>query len=102
MERLQFENIDIKTVTGIQAQDAGDIQFKNISIIPDKGPVLQLDECFTITIDSVKCPKEVDTFMQLIGKKTKGIKLRNVDMKAIANKIVYGKCVTKDVVTSQD
>jgi len=102
MEGLRFENIAIKAAAGIQVQDAGDIQFKNVSIIPDKGPVLQLDECFAISVDSVKCPKEVDTFIKLIGKKTKGIKLSNVDMKAIANKIVYGKGVTKDAVTFQE
>jgi DNA sulfur modification protein DndE len=102
MEGLRFENIVIKAAAGIQVQDAGEIQFKNVSIFPDKGPVLQLDECFTITVDSVKYPKEVDTFMQLIGKKTKGIKLSNVDMKAIANKILYGKGVTEDAVTFQN
>ena len=102
MQGLRFENIDIKAAEGIHIQDVGDIQFKNLTIVPDKGPVLHLDECFAVTVDNVKYPKQADTFIELIGKKTKGIKLRNIDTKAIANKIVYGKDVTKDAVTCQD
>jgi hypothetical protein len=39
-----------------------------------------LDECFDIAIENANRPKNTDTFIQLIGKKTKNIKMDGVDL----------------------
>jgi len=99
MKGLSFENIKIKGKNGIQIQDAGEISFKNIEIIPDSGPVLKFDECFDIKIDGMKFPKDAE-FIDLIGSKTKNIKLSNIaNIKEASEKIDYGKGVSKDAVS---
>jgi len=101
MAGLRFENIDIKAVEGIQAQDASDMQFVNVNVVPDKGSVVLLDECFDVTVENVKCPKDADAFLQLIGKSTKGIRLINVHFPGGVSKIQSGPGVPKDAVSIQ-
>ncbi len=77
---FRFENISIKSEEGIQAQDARNVRFRNVEVIPDKGPVILLDECFDITIENAKRPQDAEPFIQLIGEKTRNIKLDGVDV----------------------
>jgi len=86
MGDLTFENIVIKGGKGIHAQDAGNVTFANIEVVPDKGPVILLDECFDVTIENANRPKDADTFIQLIGEKTKNIKMDGVDVTAAKTK----------------
>ena len=53
-------------------------------------------------MDGVKYPKKVKIVIELIGKKTKNVKMLNVDEKAVAGRIKYGKGVSKDAVTYEE
>ncbi len=46
------------------------------------------DDCFDITIENANRPKDADSFIQLIGEKTKNIKMDGVDVTAAGKKIV--------------
>jgi len=82
MQGLQFDNIAIKASAGIQVQDAGHIQFHNMQVKTDQGPVYQFDECFDIKISRDREPDNTDLFVQLIGKKTANIELYNMAINA--------------------
>ena len=78
-----FENIKIKSEEGIRAQDARNLTFVNVQIVSNKGPVVLLDDCFDITIQNASRPKVADTFIQLTGEKTKGIKVDGVEVRTL-------------------
>lgn len=99
MAGLRFENIRVKGKGGLQIQDARDIHFKNIDLIPDDGPVIQLDQCFDVSVDGVKYPDDSTTILKLIGKKTENIGMLNVDRKAFAKKIEYEGGAKKNAVS---
>lgn len=81
MSGLRFENIRMKGSAGVQVQDACNIQFNNMQIATDQGPVYQFDECCDIQINRDKDPKNKNLFVHLIGDKTADIKLYNMDIK---------------------
>jgi hypothetical protein len=93
MGGLTFENIAIRGGKGIHAQDAGNVKFTNVEVVPDNGPVVLLDECFDITIENANRPKDAHTFIQLIGEKTRNIKMDGADVTAAKIKVVSGKDV---------
>ena len=57
--------------------------FVNVQIVSNKGPVVLLDDCFDITIQNASRPKVADTFIQLTGEKTKGIKVDGVEVRTL-------------------
>ena len=83
---------------GLQIFDAEGIEFKNIDITADEGPIIMLDQCYDVSINGLKFPKSAKTVVQLIGKKTKNIAMLNVNKKAIADKIEYNDGAKKNAV----
>ena len=78
MKALRFENISIRASAGIQVQDACNIEFNNMQIVTDQGPVYQFDECCDIQINKDRDPVNKNLFVHLIGKKTGDIELYNM------------------------
>jgi polygalacturonase len=99
IEGLHFENISIKAAEGIKIQDARDIRFKDVNVTPDEGPVVLMDELYDVTFENTTCPNGADSFLELIGGKTKNIILRNVNLKRVKNAVVYGENVSKSAVS---
>jgi polygalacturonase len=87
MEGLVFDNLNIKAARGIEIQDARDITFSNLNIVPDDGPVILLDQSSDVTFKNMTCPKGADPFVHLIGTKTSGVKLAGVDLSNAKKKV---------------
>jgi len=99
MAGLVFENISIKSARGIEVQDAHDITFSNVNVVPDDGPVILLDQSSDITFKNMTCPKGADPFLHLIGKETSGVKLVKVDLSDAKQKVLYGAGTSPAAVT---
>ncbi len=99
MSDLTFKDIKIKSALGVRVQDARDVNFVNIDVTPDKGPVVQLDQSWNITIDNMKFPAGADPFLNLIGKKTKNIKVVNTDLSAAKTDIKCEDGASRNAVT---
>lgn len=82
MQGLKFDNLTIQGTAGVQVQDAGNIQFNNMQIVADQGPVYQFDACFDIEITKDKDPADQNLFVRLIGDETTGIKLYNMGIES--------------------
>ncbi len=101
MAGLKFENIKIKAARGIEIQDARDIEFVNLDVTPDEGPVVLLDQSNDITFENLTSPDGADPFLGLIGAKTGNIRLIKTDLSRAKEKISYGDGVSRDAVISE-
>ncbi len=101
MSGLRFENISVKAAQGLRIQDAGDIEFENINIVPDEGPILHLDQCFDVKVSRLDYPEKADALIELIGEQTRNITLQDMKTTPGQNDIIYGEKVSDNAVTIQ-
>jgi len=86
---------------GITCTDAKGVKIVNVNIRPQQGPLISLNDCSDIAISGSNCPSNIDTFIQLEGRKTSGIVLKNNSLSDTQKEIVLGQGVSPDAVVHE-
>ncbi|MHC4474236.1 MAG: glycoside hydrolase family 28 protein [Planctomycetota bacterium] len=99
IERVTLEDIVVKAEKGIEITDAKDVVLKGISVDHEEGPWASITNSRNITFEGATCPDNMNTFIELKGPRTKGIRLVDSEPCIKAGRIVSGDEVAADAVT---
>ncbi len=88
---ITFKNINIKSALGININDADNISFKNVSVVPDRWPMVNIMDGKNISFDNLTVPHGADPAFKLAGDKTSDIKVDNTDLSKAKVKTEIGK-----------
>ena len=97
IDNVVLENITINSKYGMSASNSQNIRLKNVKLIPEKSPVIMLDNCRDVDITDTVSPK-IETFLQLKGTNTARIYLSGNNLNLAGKKIVKEKKVLADAV----
>ncbi|MEP6675957.1 MAG: glycoside hydrolase family 28 protein, partial [Ferruginibacter sp.] len=121
VENVTFSDIQIDADAGFVIQKAKGIEFHNVTVTTKTGPSFNIENANNIELDGVKSLKPIagtplivvnnaqdifihncwpvgtTNFLQLKGKKTKGIVVKNNNLVDVANKVDKGAEVMVDI-----
>ncbi len=98
VQEITFENITISAKTGFESRDARNIVMNNMTIIPEEGPVYQLDDSSDFSMENIRSPSENLVFMKLEGKQTANIQIINSDSDSSKKVFSFGQEVKENAV----
>lgn len=75
IENINVENAYITARVGAELSEAKDIHFKNVTIIPQEGPALMLNNVKDVHIDGFSVPESLDVEVKITGKRNENIQL---------------------------
>jgi len=86
-----MEDMIIYADSGVTCIEAEQIHFKNVTILPKNGAVMNLYNSRNVTLDNVKFDTSKDVLIMLAGEKTRDIIIKGQKQSSIADKIKFGK-----------
>lgn len=86
IENVTFTDMTIRSTQGVIAEHAKGLSFKNVKIVPEKGPVFALRSASDVLISGVNAPK-ADVFLSLEGKSSRGIVIEKSDLSAASQTV---------------
>ncbi len=101
VKNVTILNSVISAQAGFMSDNASAISLKNVTILPEKGDIYEINNTKGLTIDNGFCPRGTDVFMNVAGKETNGIKILNTDLKSAKTPVQYGADVQRDAVTQK-
>ncbi len=72
---INVENAIITAKTGAEISESDGITLKNITIVPQEGPALILNNAKNLQATNLNCPDSLEAIVVMKGNKTKNIKL---------------------------
>ena len=98
IENINLENVVVYANKGVLCTDAKNINLRNVTIVPEDGPVMKFKDCLDISIIDSHCPAYAKTFIELQGSKTKNIQLKNNGLIDRQKQVKLDKDVVADAV----
>jgi DNA sulfur modification protein DndE len=95
---IELTNITISATKGVTCIDAEGLQFNNVRILLEQGPVFDIDNARDITITHPSYSAGADLFMKIVGKESENIKLLDADIKSAKKDFDLGKDVSPKVI----
>ncbi|GHT62386.1 glycoside hydrolase [Bacteroidia bacterium] len=75
ISNIRVEDVIISSVTGAEISESEDLFFKNIKILPEKGPVFILNNVQNMTVENPEYPETQREVVSISGNKTKNIRI---------------------------
>ena len=102
VKNVLIENAVLQADEGIDIQEASDITFNNITMIPkNTNPVAYVLNSDNITIDNLKYKDGTEVLAQMQGDRTKAVSILNTDVTKAKQKLVSDFGATDAVVSWQ-
>jgi polygalacturonase len=95
---IEFTNLTISAKKGISCIDAEGLQFNNVKVLLEQGPVYDIDNARNITIKKSTYTSGADLFIKVEGKESGSIQLFNTDISKAKKGIELGNDVKPNVV----
>lgn len=93
IDNISFKNIKIKSALGINIQDSKKIKFDNVSVTPDKGPLVTILDSKDVSFNKLGVPEGAELAFKVDGSVTENIKVTNTDLSTVKVKEEIGKDV---------
>jgi polygalacturonase len=101
MSDIQFANIAIKSATGVNCTDARNVLFKEVGIQPLKGPVFDITDSSSITLENLRLPERAALLLKVSGPSAQNIRLRETDLTNATKVLELGADVNPGAVEIQ-
>lgn len=93
---IHLENVTIKAKKGIEIIEAAGIFLKNVNVITeDTSPIVMIQNSSNININNLKYPDNSKVLFDVIGEKTKGVKISGTDVSKAKMTTLLGTEVDK-------
>lgn len=87
IDNISFKNIKIKSAGGINIQDSQNLNFENVSVIPDNGPLVTILDSKNISIDKLNVPANAKVGFKVDGSLSENINVTKTDLSKVEKKI---------------
>jgi polygalacturonase len=95
---VTFDSISIKSAKGVHCVDAQSISFKNVNVVPDRSPVVEIVDGRSIIVDGLFVPTGCDPLLKVQGVYTKSILVTNTKTGSASRILELGPEVTSRAV----
>ncbi|MCH5335182.1 MAG: glycoside hydrolase family 28 protein [Alistipes sp.] len=75
VENVTVENTAIYAQNGAQINESTGVTFRNVKVVPEKGPALMINNAKNIEIDGFACPEGMETALTVTGSRNENIKI---------------------------
>ena len=82
VERVTIENTHLYATVGAQINEATDVVLRNVSVIPEQGPALMLNNVRDLKVDGFACPEGMACAMTVTGSRNRDIEVRSMQIGA--------------------
>jgi hypothetical protein len=100
IEKVHFENIHISSEKGVVCENVRNIVFQNVSVTPEYGPVYTITNGSDITIVRNTVPQDTDIFLEVSGKISSDITIRQT-VPDVSDKVTVKNGAAKEAVRIQ-
>ena len=90
VERVTVANTHIYAQTGAQINESTDVVLRNVEIVPEEGPALQLNNVRNLTAESFTCPAGLPTALTVTGSRNRAVKLHAEGITAANSRLSDG------------
>ncbi|MDE6622884.1 MAG: glycoside hydrolase family 28 protein, partial [Alistipes sp.] len=77
VERVTVEDTHIYATTGAQINEATDVVLRNVSVVPEKGPALMINNVRNLKADGFACPEGMACALTVTGSRNRDIEVRS-------------------------
>lgn len=77
VERVTIENTHLYATVGAQINEATDVVLRNVSVVPEQGPALMLNNVRDLKVDGFACPEGMACAMTVTGSRNRDIEVRS-------------------------
>ena len=90
VERVTVADTHIYAQTGAQINESTDVVLRNVEIVPEEGPALQLNNVKNLTAESFTCPAGLPTALTVTGSRNRAVKLHAEGITAANSRLSDG------------
>jgi polygalacturonase len=98
MNDLHFEDMTIRSATGLSCTDAQDVQFTGLAIQPLKRPVFDITDGSSITLERLRLVGHTDLLLKVSGPNSHGVRIRQTDLRKVTRVFDLGADAQSDAV----
>jgi polygalacturonase len=75
ISNIRIEDVIITAAHGAEISESEDLFFKNVKILPEKGPVFLLNNVKNITVENPEYPEKIEKIVSVSGKNNRNIRI---------------------------
>ncbi len=96
LENIRFRDMRLSTTQGVIGKSLKDLSFGNLHLNIAEGPVFELEDATTITIDNVTSDRDPKVFLKLEGMNSRGIEIQSCP--SANGRVILGKGIKAESV----
>ncbi len=82
VENVKVENAQFYTTTGAQINESTNVELKNVTIVPQQGPALAINNAKQVEVADFVCPEGMTTAVTVTGSRNKEIEIASPQINA--------------------
>ena len=80
VENVQLENVAVKATLGAQLNESTEVKLKNVTIHPEKGPALMMNNVKRVKIENFTCPEGLAEAMTVTGSRNREVEVQSAQI----------------------
>ena len=90
VERVTVENTHIYAATGAQINESTDVVLRNVTIVPEAGPALMINNVRNLAATDFACPEEMECALTVTGSRNRNVAVQSAQIDAQNSRLSEG------------
>ena len=82
VENVRVENAQFYTKTGAQVNESTNVELKNVTVVPQQGPALSINNSKQVKVEGFVCPEGMQTALTVTGSRNQDIAVASAQISA--------------------
>ena len=82
VENVRVENAQFFTKTGAQVNESTNVELKNVTVVPQQGPALSINNSKQVKVEGFVCPEGMQTALTVTGSRNQDIAVASAQISA--------------------
>ena len=82
VENVRVENAQFYTKTGAQVNESTNVELKNVTVVPQQGPALSINNSKQVKVEGFVCPEGIKTALTVTGSRNQNIAVASAQISA--------------------
>ena len=75
VERVTVENARVYAQTGAQINESTSVLLRNVTVVPEKGPALMVNNVKDLTVENFTCPEGMECALTVTGSRNRNVQI---------------------------
>ena len=82
VENVRVENAQFYTTTGAQVNESTNVELKNVTVVPQQGPALSINNSKQVKVEGFVCPEGMKNALTVTGSRNQAIEVASAQITA--------------------